>query len=216
MRRAYFVIVHSAMSAAIIHLVNMSSRNPDNSLAHQAANYLSDNIRMLHEMHPTYPIMAQYFKVIRGLIAKWIPVVPDNVRDALHAIDLPSPLSSDSASAASPLGSSNNTQFSTEFDEPSSSTIDVKGTRKQSAPDLVQMTPNLTQGAGSSTSGAREFLWTPFPGSTDGIPVMPPERRTSNENMDISRMLDSGVDGDWAQLNRDGFMIDTRKEFWGA
>ena len=25
--------------------------------------------------------------------------------------------------------------------------------------------------------------------------------------MDITNMLDSGVDGDWAQLNRDGFTI---------
>lgn len=77
------------------------------------------------------------------------------------------------------------------------------------------MTPNLHNGKEALTAAAREFLWTPFPESMDGMPVMPPERRSNNDNMDISRMLDSGVDGDWAQLNRDGFTMDARREFWG-
>lgn len=208
MRRAYFVIVHSSMSAAIIHLVNISSPN-----SIEAANLLSENIRMLHEMHPTYPIMAQYFKVIRGLIAKWVPIVPSNVRDALHATaDLPSPFSFDSTS---PVGSSSHATFSTNFDDPSTSSIASNGKRKASIPpDLAQMTPHLHNG--ENTTAPREFLWTPFPESYEGMPVMPPERRTSNDYMNISRMLDSGVDGDSAQLNRDGFTIDPKQEVWGV
>lgn len=216
MRRAYFVIVHSAMSAAIIHLVNISGQNSSTTMAVEAADYLSDIIRMLHEMHPTYPIMAQYFKVIRGLVSKWVPVVPPNVRDALQAIDLPSPLSSDSTSGLSPPDPSSHAHFSTDFDDSSTPALEMNGMHKPSLPDLAQMTPNLNNGEGSSTAAAQEFLWTPFPESKDGMPVMPPERRTSNDNMDISRMLDSGVDGDWAQLNRDGFTMDARREFWGV
>jgi len=212
MRRAYFVIVHSSMSAVIIHLVNISAQNSSTAMAVEAADYLSDIIPMLHEMYPTYPIMAQYFKVIRGLVSKWVPVVPPNVRDALHAIDLPSPLS-DRMSGLSPSDQSSYANFSSDFDD-SFTPLEVNGKHKSSFPDLGQMTPNVSNGEGSSTTAAREFLWTPFPESQDGMPVMPPERRTSNDNMDISRMLDSGVDGDWAQLNRDGFTMDARREFW--
>lgn len=215
MRRAFFILVHSSMSAAIIHLVNISRDGP--ILAAQASSHLTSIIRMLHEMHPTYPIMATYFKVIRGLIAKWVRVIPPNVRDALHAIDLPSPLSSGaSTSAMSPPISTPNPQSLNETDESSTTTKERKARRKPSAPDLIQMAPSLQNGDNASSSAAREFLWTPFPGSFDGIPVMPPERRSLNQNMDISMMLDSGVDGDWAQLNRDGFTMESRKEFWGV
>jgi hypothetical protein len=217
MRRAYFLLVHCGMSAAIIHVVNISRPDPATpQLSIQAASYLTDIIRMMHEMYPAYPLMARYFKVIRGLVKKWVPVVPPNVRDALHAIDLPSPHSSDSRPALSPPGPSASTPYSTDFDEPSTPVVEINRKRKQSAPDLTQMTPNLNSGKSTLTAAAREFLWTPFPESMDGMPVMPPERRSSNDNMDISRMLDSGVDGDWAQLNRDGFTMDAKKEFWSV
>jgi hypothetical protein len=210
MRRAFFVLVHSGMTAAIIHLVNISSQNSESKLAVEAADYLSEIIRMLHEMYPTYPIIAQYFKVIRGLVSKWVPIAPPNVRDALHAIDLPSPPSDTSSDPAS------HAQFSSDFEDPSAPALEINGKHKPSLPDLVEMTPNLNNGEGTSTAASREFLWTPFPDSKDGIPVMPPERRTPNDDMDISRVLDSGVDGDWAQLNRDGFTMDARKDFWGV
>jgi hypothetical protein len=218
MRRAYFILVHCGISAAIIHIVNISRTDPTTpQLSVQAAAYLTDIIHMMHEMYPTYPLMARYFKVIRSLITKWVQNVPNNVRDALQTIDLPSPHSSDCETALRPPDPTASASYSTNFDEPSTVTVEINGKRrKQSAPDLTQMTPDLNNGKGVLTAAAREFLWTPFPESMDGMPVMPPERRSGNDNMDISRMLDSGVDGDWAQLNRDGFTMDAGNEFWGV
>ena len=213
MQRAFFVIVHSAMSAAIIHLVNISTQNTTPAIAVQATNYLSDNLRMLYEMQTTYPIMGRYVKVIRGLISKWVPVVPDNVRDALHAVDQPSPVSSNGDSALNPPEPISNTHASAVSDTSCSPTHAGNMCHRPPAPDLIQMTPNLNDGIGSTTTGSRDYLWTPFPEKQEGVPVMPPER-ISNENMDISRMLDSGVDGDWPQLNRDGFTMHDRGEFW--
>jgi hypothetical protein len=33
------------------------------------------------------------------------------------------------------------------------------------------------------------------------------ERMNASQNMDINAMLDHSADGDWAQLNKDGFVV---------
>lgn len=218
MRRSFFILVHCGISAAIIHVVNIARPDPANpQVSVQAASYLTNIILFMHQMYPTYPLISRYFKVIRNLISKWVPDLPSNVRDALHTIDLPSPGSSDSGPSLSPpdpsVKTSTKTSYFADFGEPSGPTIEINGKRNASAPDLVQMTP-LDNGRSRMDANTRDFLWTPFPESMDGMPVMPPERRHANDHMDISRMLDSGVDGDWAQLNKDGFTME--KEFWAA
>ncbi|EHK99704.1 hypothetical protein M7I_4381 [Glarea lozoyensis 74030] len=62
-----------------------------------------------------------------------------------------------------------------------------------------------------------ELFWTPFPGASDGVPLaLPQDPNPISQLMDISSMLDSGVDGDWPQLNRDGFTMGGEDEatFW--
>jgi hypothetical protein len=196
------------MNANIILLVNISSQN---SIAAEAAGYLANNLRMVQEMHPTYPRLTAYFKVIRGLVDRWLTVVPKNIHEALQAISLPSPQSS----AFKPPDQSSNTYFPTDFSEFPTPSLDSDGKPNPSSMNFTQMTAHFNNGHGESTLAPQNFLWTPFPERMDGIPVMPLERRTSNYNMDISRMLDSGIDGDWAQLNRDGFTIDAQWESWG-
>ena len=90
--------------------------------------------------------------------------------------------------------------------------------RKHSAPELIS--PSYTNNAhnqnnnnidpstpgGGSTPNHPQYFWTPFPDNLEGVPLaLPIEDR--NQHMDITSMLDSGVDGDWAQLNRDGFTM---------
>ncbi|CZR51461.1 uncharacterized protein PAC_01337 [Phialocephala subalpina] len=214
-RPAFFMIIHCAVSAAIIHLVNISSQNPLPIIAAQSADYLSDAIRILNGMYPNYPILIRHFSVIRSLISKWVPVIPNNVREALDAIDLPLPDSANNNNPAlSPPQLVSGPHSSTTSDACPSPTPEVSGPCDPFAPEFTQMTPNLYEGTGKSNARPREFLWTPFPENPATVPVMLPDF-TSNQSMDISRVLDSGVDGDWPQLNRDGFTMDGSEAFLG-
>jgi hypothetical protein len=48
--------------------------------------------------------------------------------------------------------------------------------------------------------------------------VMPHESNHLTNNMDIINVLDSGVDGDWPQWNRDGFTLPDNGtgQLWGV
>jgi hypothetical protein len=191
------------MSAAIIHLLNMSGQEPTISVAVQAADYLLEAIRMLQELCTAYPIVARYFEVIRSLATKWSVNLPDNIRQALEAAEIPSPVSSNSNRATIPL------QLSTKISPastngPSSPTME---SRKHSAPDLLETPSNPSVNVGATTTGSQQFLWTPFPESMDGIPAVPPQQNLASTSMDISSILEGGEDG-WAQLRRDGFAMD--------
>jgi hypothetical protein len=167
------------MSAAIIHLLNMSGPNPNVVMAIQACEYLVEAIRMLQEMVVPFPIVARYLKAIHGLATKWNEDLPANVRQALQTVDFPSPVSSNSNSAISPQQNpptSNSTILPPDADITSSA---IEG-RKDSAPELLPMPQHLSDNLGSSTPGPQPFLWTPFPESLDGIPVDPPQLPTSN------------------------------------
>jgi hypothetical protein len=195
LRRGHFIANHCIMSAAIIHLLNMSSPGPNSITATQTADYLRQAIRVLHEMRAAYPIVARYLNLIHSLAMKWNVNLPPNIHHALEAVDIPSPISSNSNPPVSP---------EQELSRKSSYT---NGDRKHSAPQLLQLPSDGN--VGIQTPGSQQFLWTPFPETTDGLPVVAPQSFASTTGgMDISNMLDVEDDGNWAQLNRDGFAID--------
>jgi hypothetical protein len=87
---------------------------------------------------------------------------------------------------------------------PSSTLLLTNGSSKQdpSVPDTPPP-PNL--------------FWTPFPNVQDGVPLGSVDK---GGHMDITSILDSGIDGDWPQLNRDGFTVNMSGEdeaaLWGV
>lgn len=204
LRRAYFIITHCVISAAIIHLLNVSGQNTSPLIAIPAADYLLKAIRMLHEMLAAFPIVARYLKTIHSLATKWDAYLPDDIRQALETIDFPSPVSTNSNSGISPPQPlfTNLTPVTTET--PPSPSLE---SRQHSAPELFQMPSNPTETMGVATPESQQFLWTPFPESMEGMPVVPPQNLAST-TMDISSMLEE-ADGSWAQLGRDGFAMDT-------
>jgi hypothetical protein len=173
---------------------------------------------MLHEMQPTYPRLTAYLKVIRGLIAKWLSVVPRNIDEALQAIKISSPLYPSSSSAISPPDPTSRDNYHANHDDFPSQILETNGRSKPASLNFTSMAPNNNNGLGVPSLASQTFLWTPFPESLDGIPFMPTERRNSNSNYntDINRVLDSGIEGDWAQLNRDGFTMDVPWDEWGV
>jgi hypothetical protein len=165
-------MTHCCMSAAIIHLLNISNQNPNPVMTIQAGEYLLEAIGMLQEMLTAFPIVARYLKVIRSLAEKWEADLPLNVRDTLKA-DFPSPASSNSNPVISPQ------QISPAIVSPADTSRTVEN-RKDSAPELLQMPQRSTDNLGLSTPGSQQFLWTPFPECMDGMPVDPPKLPTSN------------------------------------
>lgn len=195
LRRTYFIIPHCAMSAAIIHLLNISGQNPNPVMTIQATEYLLEAIGALQEIVTPIPIVARFLKVINNLATKWNEDLPANVRQALQAVNVPSPVSSNSNPLATISPSSAKTSSPQEMIN-----------RKDSAPELLPMSQHSTDNLGFSTPASQPFLWTPFPDSIDGMPVDPPQLPASN--MDINNMLVSDGPAEWAQLGRDGFIMD--------
>ena len=160
------------MSAAIIHLLNISNQNPNPVMAIQAGEFLLEAIRMLQEMLTAFPIVARYVTVIRSLAEKWEADLPPNVRDTLKA-DFPSPASSNSNLVIGPQ------KISPAIVSPADATRTLEN-RKDSAPELLPLPQRSTDNLGLSTPGSQQFLWTPFPECMDGMPVDPPQLPTSN------------------------------------
>jgi hypothetical protein len=73
------------MSAVIIHLVNISGTNPNASpaLTELATNYLADAIQGLGIIHQTFLVIIRHVKAIRNLTRKWLPVVPEQIEEAM-------------------------------------------------------------------------------------------------------------------------------------
>jgi hypothetical protein len=210
------------MSAAIIHLVNISGTNPNASpaLTELATNYLADAIRSLGIMHQTLPVIIRYVKAIRNLTQKWLPVVPERIKEAMVDAEMRS--SATSIPSLMLREPNTSAQISDNHDSPltngttaSISNNDLGGSadRRHSVPELISsqyslgnnnLDPNTPDS--STPNHQQQYFWTPFPDHQEGVPLALPTG-ARNQHMDITSMLDSGVDGDWAQLNRDGFTM---------
>jgi hypothetical protein len=88
------------------------------------------------------------------------------------------------------------------LDAPSSPTLSAHSDLKTPGLDFLTISPNSKP----SIPASGQFYWTPFPDHSDGMPLPLPSDNTTRA-MDISSVLDSGVNPLWAQLNRDGFTI---------
>jgi hypothetical protein len=210
------------MTAAIIHLVNISSTHSASVNNVQTEKYLADAIRGLHEMKGSCIIGGRYLQIIRNLVHKWCQKVPPRVKEAMEETYLGSPPSSTSVSPPNP---------------PKSTTIDQKiqngihysndethfSDRKHSAPEVLPMGPhthldpngNLTRG--TIMPQQQELFWSPFD-TFEGVPLAIPQQNNHlNQHMDITSVLDSGVNGDWPQWNRDGFTMGGEEDapLWG-
>ncbi|KAF4627841.1 hypothetical protein G7Y89_g10314 [Cudoniella acicularis] len=225
-----FMYSHCMMTAAIIHLVNMSGSNLSPEVFEQTDAYLVDAIRVLRALAQSFPIVERFIKAVRGLVFKWCTVVPPKVQEVISEIDMASASPTSSRSPTSQGVTDTNTNMH-------ASHPGAIEERTPSAPDLLpnmgiihdQPNPNsLILGSSQTQIQApappstqmyqQQIFWTPFPNQGDGIPLAPPpDKNHMNQNMDITSMLDSGIDGDWPQLNRDGFTMSGEDDaaLWG-
>lgn len=98
LRRGYLINTHCITTAAMTHLLHMSTLEPSLLVAIQAAQLLLEAVQMLREMHAAFPIVARHLKMLRRLASTWDVNLPDNIRQALT--DIPSPTSTNSNTPA--------------------------------------------------------------------------------------------------------------------
>ncbi|RDW91538.1 hypothetical protein BP5796_02703 [Coleophoma crateriformis] len=203
LRRVPLIVTHCTMTAAIQHLVNLSSAKHD--VATQAAADLGETISAISNMAQRAPMSKRFFAILMGLIRRWAVKVPENVQNAMAEaeVEFASTESSSSVNMSPPLilSSSTNSEETLRRNDPGPEPMPRPGLMNDHSSRPVPTSQPLQLGPNP--------FWTPFPGAFDGLPVAHPvpEAFLPQQHMDISCMLDSGVDGDWAQLNRDGFTM---------
>lgn len=216
LRRNFLLMTHCLTTAAIIHVVNLTGSNPAPAIAEPAAEYLCDTIYALHTMIPGAPIIERYLSVVPTLFLRWGVTAPYAVMKAMQETEIgprmhiAAKASAFSSHRALPLGKGKSPQ---EHDEscsdhtcPAAPHSHLSDRPYSSQPSKPEPTPDL----GIPNSAQQHLFWTPFPESVDGLPLLPNSvgyTNLANQNMDITSMLDSGIVGDWAQFNKDGFMI---------
>jgi hypothetical protein len=157
------------------------------------------------------PIVDRFVQLICVLVSKWCKIIPTGVKEAMDAIQINSPTSTTFASSPP-----NNPDITNRID--STVQLDPNSYRKQSVPELLGMAPS-SQPDNESSNTQQQLFWNPFPNTFEGVPlVMPHESNHLTNNMDIINVLDSGVDGDWPQWNRDGFTLPDNGtgQLWGV
>jgi hypothetical protein len=77
----FLVMTHAAMTAAIQHLLDMSSTMP--AVAAQASLYLRDAIQALHQMRKCISLSTRYVKALGHLVNTLAPNPPDHIAFAL-------------------------------------------------------------------------------------------------------------------------------------
>jgi hypothetical protein len=195
------------MSAAIIHLVDICSPHPTAGTPLASETCLADAIQGLSDMTKCSPIIGRFVKLICILVSKWCKTIPARVQEAMDAIQINSPTST-TATSSPP----NNPDITNGID--STAQLDPNSGRKQSVPELLGMAPSSRLDNGNSNT-QQQLFWNPFPNTFEGVPLVMPHE---TNNMDIINVLDSGVDGDWPQWNRDGFTVpdDGTGQLWGV
>lgn len=203
-----FIFTHCCMTAGIIHLVRITGANLVPNVLDVTARYVADAIRALYDMLQSFPIVERYLKALRALVLKWFAFkdIPSAIMEAMMETDIGSPSSTHS-----------------HIPPPINHGYQDIPDRKSSAPDLFsepfpQQQEHHNPGMMSAPQTFNQQLfWTPFPNTGDGIPLaLPIDHNPISQLMDITSMLDSGIDGDWPQLNRDGFTMngDNEVAFW--
>ncbi|TAQ86496.1 hypothetical protein B7494_g5178 [Chlorociboria aeruginascens] len=199
-------MTHVTVSAAIIHIYNISQANIHHDLLERSATHLSAGIRTLLSYGVAFSIMDRYMKVIFGLIAQWLTTIPLEVKQAMDEVEIgsPSSLTSNSASPSKyPRSTSPNDSRQGDDQKVNLSLYRDQVPpleRKISAPEMLQMSPVQTEPTSFLQQQAPQLFWTPFPEDPQGVPLTPPISNTPN--MALRNIL---IDGDWAQLNQDGF-----------
>jgi hypothetical protein len=204
-----FLFTHCLMTAVVIHLVTMSGNNIPAEVSGQTETYIADIIRALHELHQSFAIVERYLKAIRALAQRWFVNMPVNIADALADAEVGSPSSTTSSQPVPVLNASQS--VNTVGRKPSAPELFLPFSQFLNSNDASHFPPQPQQ------QPDQHFFWTPFPGASDGVPLALPQDHTPiNQLMDISSMLDSGIDGDWPQLNRDGFTVagDDEASLW--
>ncbi|CAG8979414.1 hypothetical protein HYALB_00012447 [Hymenoscyphus albidus] len=202
-----FIFTHCCMTAAIIHLVRVTGANLAPHVMDVTSKYVADAIRALYDMLQSFPIVERYLKAIRALVLKWFAFkdIPPSIMEAMMETDIGSP--SSTHSNVPPV---------------MAQAYQTMPDRKSSAPDLfsepyAQQPEHPNPNMMSAQTFNQQIYWTPFPNQADGLPLaLPVDNNPISQLMDITSMLDSGIDGDWPQLNRDGFTMSGEDEvaFW--
>ncbi|KAF8855494.1 hypothetical protein BDZ45DRAFT_804928 [Acephala macrosclerotiorum] len=221
-RTGFFANPHCIMSAAIIHLVHLSFHpgvsNPE------IETYLADAVRAMHEMMKGTVIVGRFLKIIRDLIFKWIKDIPPVLFAAMEEAGIATPHPSKSHTTNSPTTSNNSGNYHPLDPNGQKYNIDTLTiNRKQSAPEILLTAPELQHTdstTGSNILKQQDLFWTPYPESFEGVPLaLPQQNNHFNSHMDITSVLDSGVNGDLPQWNRDGFTMgeeDGNMGGWGV
>lgn len=210
-----FIFTHCCMTAGIIHLVRITGANLVPNVLDATARYVADAIRALYDMLQSFPIVERYLKALRALVLKWFAFkdIPLAIMEAMMETDIGSP-SSTHSNVPLPLP---HNQYP---GHPIHQNHQNLPERKSSAPDLFsEPYPQQENQQQQQTMFNQQLFWTPFPNTGDGMPLALPHPTDHNggphpisQLMDITSMLDSGIDGDWPQLNRDGFTMSGEDE----
>lgn len=207
------------MSAAVIHLVNISA-HPGTHMP-DTERHLAEAIRIMHEMSQDITITGRYLPIIRDMIHRWCKYIPRLVQEAMDEVDI-----ENAGTPRAPANTSNTPDATNSNQHPSTNGNTIFDpaimARKPSAPEVLPMAPRLEPNAfinGSKALQQQNLFWTPYPESFEGIPLaLPQDSNHLNHHMDITNVLDSGVSGDWPQWNRDGFTMgreDGNPQLWG-
>lgn len=210
------------MSAAIIHIVNISSH--PGAIDLETEMYLAEAIRMMHEMMQDTIIIGRYLVIMRDLIPKWCKEIPARVREAMEEVNI-----GNIGTPQSTAGASNSPPHATSINgaatngNTNGNYIDaMMGENRPPASEFLPITPRIDVNGwanGSKTPQQQNLFWTPYPESFEGVPLaLPHESSHLNHNMDITNVLDSGITGDWPQWNKDGFTMggdDGNAQIWG-
>jgi hypothetical protein len=77
LKRVGFMYTHCVVTAAMIHLLNVSEKSKEMALSEA---YLCQAIRALYEMKTSFPIVERYLRNIRSLTMEWFPHGAPQVR----------------------------------------------------------------------------------------------------------------------------------------
>jgi hypothetical protein len=185
-RYPFLVTTHATMTAAIQHLIDMSSAIP--AIAAQASLYLRDAILALHEMRQSIFLSPRYLKGLGNLVKTLAPNPPEHVSHAL------------AEAGVDPHGPSHNAD---PVKIPSPHLLPV-GLQKYPSPAPLEV-PDIPFKHGAPE---QQLPWSPFPNALDATPLAAPTAHADSHNMDMSTLLASGLNSDLAQMNPEGILVD--------
>jgi hypothetical protein len=188
-RYPFLVTTHATMTAAIQHLIDMSSAIP--AIAAQASLYLRDAILALHEMRQSIFLSPRYLKGLGNLVKTLAPNPPEHVSHAL------------AEAGVDPHGPSQNAN-PVKIPSPQ---IPPVGLQKNPSPAPLEA-PDIHGTPFKHVAPESQLPWSPFPNALDAPPLAAPTAHAASHNMDMSTLLASGLNSDLAQMNHEGILVD--------